>query len=279
MHKILVATDLSSRSERALERALLLAQELSAEVAALHVIDEALAPDIASAQERHATQMIRRIAAAAPGGDRNLEVRTVLGQDYAELLAHCDKMGAELLVIGTHRHRTRAELRGTTAERLIRFGTLPVLVVQDRVSGPYRTVLAPVDLSVHSRRAIEIAAGLAPKGDIHLLHAYEITPRHAFPAETREAIAREEEKQFRKMIERELRLLGQALPRGMAPGRLTLRHAPVVDAVREEARQLKPDLIALGTHGRTGAARDYLGSVTEAILADPPADLLIVRAW
>jgi nucleotide-binding universal stress UspA family protein len=274
MHKILIATDLSSRSDRALERALLLGSELSAEVIALHVIDESLAADIAKSQERHATETIRKRAAA-----RKLDVRTVQGQDYSEVLAHCDTLGADLLVIGTHRHRSREELRGTTAERLIRFGALPVLVVQDRVTGSYQRVLAPVDLSVHSRKAIEIAARIAPKGDIHLLHAYEITPRHAFPPETRAAIVREEEKQFRKMIERELEQLSGILPRGMAPRKLTLRHAPIVEAVREEARQLKPDLIALGTHGRTGAARDYLGSVAEAILADPPADLLISRAW
>jgi len=42
---------------------------------------------------------------------------------------------------------------------------------------------------------------------------------------------------------------------------------------------IKPDLLAIGTHGRSGVARAMLGSVAASLLAAPPCDILVVRAW
>ena len=37
------------------------------------------------------------------------------------------------------------------------------------------------------------------------------------------------------------------------------------------------DLIAVGAHGRVGAARAILGSLATDLMRDPPCDLLIAR--
>ncbi len=279
MKKILIATDLSPRSDRALERALAIGQQLGAEVVALHVVDDGLPGEIAERQQRHAEQAIRAMVAGLAGQPpSHFGVTTVRGKDYAEVLAHAEVMGAELLVIGTHRHKSRDLVAGTTAERVIRLGACPTLVVRERVAGPYASILAPVDLSVHSRRALEVAVTIAPGGRLHLLHAYDVTMRTALSAETSEAIVRGEEKQFRAMIEHELVDVRRHLPPGTGKPELTLRRGSVLEALREQVLRINPDLVAVGTHGRTGAARDYLGSVAEAILSDPSTDLLIAKA-
>ncbi len=280
MKKILIATDLSPRSDRALERALAIGKQLGAEVVALHVVDDGLPGEIAERQQRHAEQAIRAMVAGLAGQPTShFSVTTVRGKDYAEVLAHAEVLGAELLIIGTHRYKSRDLVAGTTAERVIRLGACPTLVVRERVAGPYASILAPVDLSVHSRRALEVAVAIAPGSRLHLLHAYDAALRTSLPAETREAIARGEEKRFRSMIEHELKEVCRKLPAGTSKPELTLRRGSVLEALREEASRVNPDLVAVGTHGRTGAARDYLGSVAEAILVDPPTDLLIAKAW
>ena len=43
------------------------------------------------------------------------------------------------------------------------------------------------------------------------------------------------------------------------------------------ARAHDNDLLALGTHGRTGLRRALLGSVAETVLRDAPADVLVAR--
>lgn len=74
--------------------------------------------------------------------------------------------------MGVHRYKTREMFRGTTAERVVRHGVHPVLVVKDPVTGPYRrVVVVATDLSSHAEAAARTAAQLAPQGEIILLHA------------------------------------------------------------------------------------------------------------
>jgi nucleotide-binding universal stress UspA family protein len=49
------------------------------------------------------------------------------------------------------------------------------------------------------------------------------------------------------------------------------------DAVAEDAREWKADLIVVGTHGRRGVARMLLGSGAEQIIRLAPAPVLVIR--
>jgi nucleotide-binding universal stress UspA family protein len=40
-----------------------------------------------------------------------------------------------------------------------------------------------------------------------------------------------------------------------------------------------PDLLVVGTHGRSGLGRALLGSVAETLLAHATCDVLAVRGW
>jgi nucleotide-binding universal stress UspA family protein len=52
----------------------------------------------------------------------------------------------------------------------------------------------------------------------------------------------------------------------------------VADVVVEQANEWKADLIVIGTHGRRGANRLFLGSDAEQIARISPAPVLLVRA-
>jgi nucleotide-binding universal stress UspA family protein len=58
-----------------------------------------------------------------------------------------------------------------------------------------------------------------------------------------------------------------------------LRRGAVGEVLREQIATLKPDLLVVGTHGRTGVAGAVLGSVATGLLSDPPCDVLAVKAW
>lgn len=47
--------------------------------------------------------------------------------------------------------------------------------------------------------------------------------------------------------------------------------------ILEGAQRSRADLVALGTHGRSGAAYVLLGSVAEAVLRLSDRDVLVVR--
>lgn len=56
----------------------------------------------------------------------------------------------------------------------------------------------------------------------------------------------------------------------------TLVH-DVSDAILADARRSRADLIVLGTHGRTGLARLFLGSVAEGVVRHARGAVLLIR--
>ena len=48
--------------------------------------------------------------------------------------------------------------------------------------------------------------------------------------------------------------------------------------IDQEFARINPDLLVIGTHGRTGITHAFLGSVAEDLLCHPPADVLAVKA-
>ena len=51
------------------------------------------------------------------------------------------------------------------------------------------------------------------------------------------------------------------------------------EVLHRQISRLEPDLLVIGTHGRTGVAHAFLGSVAEDLLRAPPCDVLAVKAW
>lgn len=52
---------------------------------------------------------------------------------------------------------------------------------------------------------------------------------------------------------------------------------PAADVIVEYAESIRAELIAVGTHGRSGLARLTLGSTAAAVIESAPCSVLIVR--
>jgi nucleotide-binding universal stress UspA family protein len=282
MRKFLTATDLSARSDRALERAVMLANDHNARLTILHVVDEDLPSTLADSQKDTAKEGIEQhVNSLTVAGSLNVSIKIILGKAYINILEMSDKMGAELIVLGMHREDALRDMfRGTTAERVIRGSRVPVLLVKDRPDNPYRRIMVGVDFSVYSRRAVEFAMGLVPSGEFHLVHAYD-TPFRGFlyGHDTQRQIREQHHIQLRKMVEEEMAgLLRRFESSGSAIERV-MEEGPVRDVIHRQVKRLKPDLLVVGTHGRIGVAHALLGSLAEDFLSQPPCDVLAVRTW
>ncbi|MET0850273.1 MAG: universal stress protein [Candidatus Rokuibacteriota bacterium] len=73
------------------------------------------------------------------------------------------------------------------------------------------------------------------------------------------------------------RLLGRARRAGVRTRGLVLDGAPH-DRIVRAARSPRCDLIVMGTHGRDGLARLFLGSVAERVVATAPCPVMTVRS-
>jgi nucleotide-binding universal stress UspA family protein len=138
-------------------------------------------------------------------------------------------------------------------------------------------ILCPVDFFPASEKAVNYAAGLAEiyGAKLHLLHAVvPVAPvAYEFPLDAAE-IAKEMQAASAKEMERLLRRV--KLHRVKTES--LIRHGLVHDVIKRAIATIKPDLIAMGTHGRDGFERWFLGSETERLMRQSPVPVLTISA-
>ena len=279
---LLMATDLSARSERALERALQLADQHGARLEIMHIVDEdlpnAVRDQMAAAAKAEVETSLGKMNA---GKDADVSIRVLPGKDYRDIIDEAATTKADLVVLGIHRNESGDKaITGTTVERVIRNGDAPVLVAKNPMTGPYRKVMVAIDFSVYSRFAIRSALAVAPDAEYFCVHAFRV-PFEGFQAgrETRRTVQEDHARRMTEMIEGEMAALLQSAPNANGLDERLHKIGDIHGTLRAEAERVQPDLLVLGTHGRVGLSRMVLGSVAEDFLNRPPCDVLAVKAW
>jgi nucleotide-binding universal stress UspA family protein len=278
LKKILVASDLSPRAENALIRAVQVAREHEAVLTALHVLeDRSRDEDQTAATIEEALR--QTLTGLSPRYDGPVTAGVVAGKPFVEIIRQAREHTADLIVVGAHgAHFIKDLFLGTTAEKIVRKGDRPVLVVKGETQGPYRRVLVPVDFSDDSRQALELALQLAPQAEFHILHAYE-----GFEGRLRIGGASQSEiTRYRRHLAKKARQELETFLRDVngldRPVKRVLKHGRASHVIPKTARRLRADLVAVGTTGRTGLPYILLGSVAEHILRETHCDVLVSRA-
>ncbi|MEO0682479.1 MAG: universal stress protein, partial [Pseudomonadota bacterium] len=163
MRRILVASDLSARSDRALARAAALAQTHGAALHVAHVTDDELPAALAHPQAEAARAHLLHAL-----GGATAELHAETGDPAEALPALAERLDVDLLVVGPHRGRGLADLvASTTVERIVRASLRPCLLAQAAPPAPYARALCGVDLSPAAAAALRAVRRLAPDAAIH----------------------------------------------------------------------------------------------------------------
>ncbi len=281
MKKIMVATDFSERSDRALRRATLLAIEFGATIVLIHVVDDDQPRRIVDIEHDEAETLLQQTAATQREVDGvTCETRVILASSFAGIIQAVEDEKPDLLVIGRHRRSVLKDVFiGTTAERTIRLVDCPVLMVNAIPAGPYQHVIQTTDLSDSSRDALTRFRSLGLSGAawntvlyVFFAPALRLTFRHSMQKDEQEIhLAEEKKNAFRDLADfLATAKLGDITP--MVRFEATAAHLDILQAADEE----RADLIVLSTHGRTGLAKLLIGSVTERVLRTSSVDVLAI---
>lgn len=269
---ILVASDLSVRSERALRRAADRAARLGMSLEVISVVDDDLPPGRVERRLAETREDLERLCAAVTEMPVTLHVQA--GEPVPAIVAAVQARDPALLVLGTHRSRPFWDLfSGTTMERIVRAVTCPVLLVKDATDHDYARLLAGIDLSPACESALRQACRLAPGADIATFHAVHV-PFRGFTAPQGTA---EQVGPFVDAAQAELDAWWDATDLPEAVARPEAQAAGRGELLSFKLRALEPDLLVIGAHGRPAFAATMLGGFTEEILRDPPCDVLVVR--
>jgi nucleotide-binding universal stress UspA family protein len=278
--RVLVGIDLTERSRNAFTRAVEMARLRGAALTLLHVTSDALPVQVAAAHDTFANDVLHDLVAKAQAeGVANVAQLLVRGRDYESIIEQARKDDSSLIVIGTHRASSLfQDMLGTTADRVLRYGAFPLLLVRTQAEHAYNTILVAVDFSSASRKALELAIRLFPQARIVALTAYG-SPRRSIlgdDRQTREAAAETRRLALKGFLAEVAQALGSAYNPDVTKIVPLAERGWAEDVILKYAEEHKPDLIVVGTHARGGLQHAVLGSVAEWVLTDAPSDVLAV---
>ncbi len=282
MKSILVTTDLSSRSDRAVLRAIKLARSYGARLTILHVVDEdspeILHKDLARVAKKEIFSALEKKTQKV---DYKIEI--VVGIPHIKILQAALKTKADLIVLGLHRHTNKhGSMIGKVIERVVKSSLKPVLVVKDRSESEYKKVLVAVDFNSHSKSSLKSALSLFSDANFTLVHSYYM-PFLGSAGISTSAL----ENEYVKSCEDEINKLLKEATDSVAKldgkdGKSTnykvknkLEKGSIIGVLNKEITSSKPQLLVIGTHGRSGLAKVVSLNVAETFLIDPPCDILV----
>ncbi len=138
----------------------------------------------------------------------------------------------------------------------------------------YETVIIATDFSEASLLALETGLRLAQDSEaqVHLLHVLN-PPVGMDPMGTVTPSIPDLEKAAKSQLEN---LVPENVPEGVTIHPVVLRGSPP-KTIATFAREKDADLIVVGTHGRTGLGRLFMGSTAEALLRQAPCHVMVVK--
>lgn len=289
MKRILVATDYSENSRRAETRAAMLSVELKAERLEIMAVQAARASLPASAgSTAHAALDDSAFQPIADGElvSMNLKldydgphcVRTLrVGKAASAIAERAEEIRADLTVVALQKPRLLPDfLRGSGHHDVVRLSNRPTLIVKQEPESPYERVVVAVDFSDESEQAARVALAMAPYAHFTFVHACHVM---------HEGIMRQAGLSPESINTERMRLCEQSHARLnqfvalLGPRRQLLSRAVqygnVMPVLREHARRMDADLIAVGKTGRSLLEQMLVGSVTKRLIGETSCDLVV----
>lgn len=139
------------------------------------------------------------------------------------------------------------------------------------------TILVPLDGSAWSAQALPVAQAIATQAhaQLDLLHVHmpvvtSYVEGVPLVDDALDAAAFRNDAAYLKALQQELAASGLAVS-------VEVCDDDVVSAIAAKAQALKADLLVMTTHGRSGVARAWMGSVANAVMRRSHVPLLLIR--
>lgn len=156
---------------------------------------------------------------------------------------------------------------------------MTMTATQKNESPLWQRILVPTDFSAPADAALSYAVRLALVSEavLHVGHVVPV-PHVLDPLYERGLHPPESLKRIWSNARRHIKtIIGSVADGEDATVRIHFAEGDAIEGLLAWTEKLKPDLIVIGTHGRTGTQRFFMGSVAEAIVRRAPCPVLTVR--
>ncbi len=288
--QIVVGIDFSPASRAALQVATRLASNSRGKVTAVHVMEPGKA---ARLQESHGytdaelvdhlRDRLRTFVVDSEPCVCRLAIEADVGTPFPTLQAACQRLGADLLVLGTRGTEQGPHQIGALAAASVREAPYDVLLTQEDSTRPFNRVLACIDFSESSAHAVRDARFVAESdsAELECLFVHQPTVTCTLPSETHlplpNFVANGETTTSAKS--RLDRFVTPLLPaKSRVQWQTVVSERPTVQGgIFERVAARDVDLVVLGSRPTQGMRAFTAGSTAEEIIGHAGCSVLTVR--
>jgi nucleotide-binding universal stress UspA family protein len=288
IQSILAATDFSTGSLAAVERAAQLAQTHGASLRLLHAFDvsawhslrgvfDALRLTVEPPPDVRVKQQLTDLAATlAVRTGCDVQARFSIGDPETAINAFAKAHTPSLIVLGSRAEPAQLGL-GSTVSKVLRAPVCPVLVVRWTNSQPYDKVLSAVDMRQGSVWAAQTAISLFPASHHYWLHAFSQHLSAWASSSHTDGQTNQILDSVQAQATQDLSQLAQSLSGlGAHPVASAVAVGVPDRSIVAKAAELPADCVVVGHHGDSAAAQNPLGSMAQHMLHHTLRDVLVV---
>lgn len=288
-HTIVAAIDFTKHCRLALKEAIHRAAGHHAEIIAVHVMDEFLMEELKRAQatdrvtvrKEWEDKMVRFVEETGVDGTK-VRVELRVGNPFVELGEVCRVRHADLLVMGAKGSKNEPNRLGVIAAKCIRRAPVDVLVVRQDAQGPFNKVLACVDFSENSAKAVEYALHIAEQDGASLDALFVYQSAVAMSLDYGGMVAPLPADMDNTALESWKKDLSEFLAplvagRSVAVNPVVMERVNIREAILDHATEAQTDLVVLGTRGKSGLREFLIGTTAEKIVQNAPCSILAVK--
>jgi universal stress protein E len=279
IEKILVPIDINTDSKEQISIAIKLANAFKSEILLLYVApDQELKNEIKEIVLQSVTESLNEIKEILINNEIKVqEPIIVFGNIVDTIVQKANSEKVNLILIGANKKNKRAKFKlGIISEKIIIKSDVPVLQVNENNKNSFSHILCPVDFSEPSKRALYNAIILAKKykSFLNILTVYEpivyVSMRINVDLKKENALRLEGVKNEMKNFLKEFDLNG-------IKHKIEIKRGEVDRKILNTIKKQHVDLLIMGTTGRTGLSRFFMGSVTEKVVREMPCSFITIK--
>jgi universal stress protein E len=279
LEKILVPVDVNTDTKEQVNATISLANSYNSEIMLLYVApDNELKDAIKDIVIKSVTESLNEIKEILISNKvKVLEPIIVFGNIVDEIVQKANLEKVNLLLIGSSEKNKKAKFKlGIISEQIIRKSDVPVWLVNSDKKASFSHILCPVDFSEPSRRALYNAILLARKfkSALSILTVYE----PLVYVSKRINIDLDEENEIRlKRVKNEMKAFIKEFDLDGVDHKIEVKCGKVDEKILRAIKKQHIGLLIMGTNGRTGLSRFFMGSVTEKVIREMPCSFITIK--
>lgn len=267
---ILLATDMTARCDRAFDRALMLAKIWGTRLIVVHVLDPKQAKKKGLVPKEARSQLEEEL----PETDVDVQFIIEMGHVGDLVIETAKRERCGLIVTGVGHYDGFSDIfLGSPVDHIVRHADVPVLIIKRKPAKPYRNIMIATDFSHCSMTALNTAAEMFPDIPLHLVHAYNVPYSGWLKSDQ---VAKDIGSEEAKLMER---FLAQTTIDNATFKRLEASNekGELGVVLFKKIKEVKTDLVVLGTHGKSGFMRASMGNNARVLLGWLKQDVMMVR--